>query len=384
MSRYTSVQSQRPQQRIILVEHLELKDDVSDLCFSFNSHYLAITSWDGMVNVLEFNDDYSESKLKTSWSPPSSSTSFGVGTSTGFGAKTSIGSGGGTKIACLRCVFRPSDDVLYFSTSAGEIYSWDLSAVKPETIHTEKPDDPRKGPIVCLKWNDTVNCLVALGLTTSMSNALGLGGSMITLASESSRIDLDYKPIAMDVSGKFAVVVGTNGSNVLYCYDLSKPTPQSVQKVGLGIGSSLTKQFTSVACGPVISSTATQPIVIVSNVFGQADYIESNDNHSTINLHLSLNSKTAMSSNSIIIVPGHKCAVSAGSDGNITFANLETKKTKTYQVSQMPLTRIAANPQGTILAISCGYDWSFGYEMAGREKPKIQLFIRQFNQVDYR
>ena len=380
MSRYST--TTRPQQRIITVENLVLKDDVSDLCFSYNSHYLAITSWDGAVNVLEFNDDYSESKLKTSWTAPSSK-AMGVGTSSGFGTSMNFGATSGTKVACLRCVFRPSDDILYFSTSIGEIYSWDLSTNnKAEAIHSEKPDDPRKGPIVCLKWNDTANCLVGLGLTSSMSNALGLGGSMITLASESSRIDLDYKPIALEVSGKFAVVVGTNGSNIIYCYDLSKPLTQNVQKVV--INSPLTRQFTSVACGPIISNTANHPIIIASNVFGQADYIEGGDHHDTINLHINASQKSAMSSNSIIMIPGHKCAVSAGSDGSICFVNLDTKKTKSFSVTQVPLTKIASNPQGTILAISSGYDWSLGYEMSGREKPQPQLFVRQFNPSDYR
>ncbi|KAH0794789.1 Poly(A)+ RNA export protein [Histomonas meleagridis] len=373
-SRYAHTAAKSTQQRYYTVENaFNVKDDISDLSFSYNNRYLAISSWDGSINVIEFSEDYGQAKSKFSrYMSTTTSSTYTMGT--------------GTKIACIRCLFRPIDDVLYFTTSMGEIYSLDLAPATPNPtkVYGEPANEPRRGPFVGLKWNESAQVFVALEITTAGTNAQNLGGSLFTLAQESShRIDLDYKPIALDVSDKYVIVVGTKyGENCIWCYTLDGHIKNETVKVE--IKSQLKHQFTSIACGPILANT-TRPSYIASTVFGQADYNEGTENHDIINLHINATSKASFGSNSIAFVPGHKCAVSASSDGTITFVNLETKRTKAFQISQqIPLTKLAVHPNGNVIAIASGYDWSLGYEMAGREKPPINLYIRQFNPSDYR
>ncbi|OHT07226.1 hypothetical protein TRFO_01398 [Tritrichomonas foetus] len=308
----------------------QFKDTISDLVFGNGQRYLAATSWDGIITVWEFPEDYSQATEKYRYADPQ-------------------------KNAFLRCCFNEDCSDLFFGDSQGQIFVVKLNEPNLQGKPPHKLVDSSNTPIVGLCYCVPKSQVVLLKLNKQLQI---LDTQMIT-------IELTNKPICMSISGTILYVAMLGPSIVKI--DLNTRTLQQVQ-------TSHMYQIRSISVSP------TKPDYYISgSIYGQVE-ICAGSNRTILPCHRTDQTPQIWASNSVAMHPNQPFAISAGGDGTIKMINLEKGRPGREQKmsnNSFPLTTVAISSNGEVAAIAQGYDWSRGAEKYLSDKPELQLYIRK-------
>ncbi|KAK8889836.1 hypothetical protein M9Y10_034590 [Tritrichomonas musculus] len=311
------------------------QDTISDLAFADGQRYLAATSWEGLIYVWEFNQDYSSvNQKKAEYRDPN-------------------------KNAFMRCCFNSDCNNVYFGTSLGDIMNISLNEVGPVVTPKKNYDATtnKTGPIVGLRYCSKLSTLVAL---TMDKNLLIFKDNLVV-------IQIKLTPICMDISDT-QLYIATLGP-AIWKLDLEKADQNS----------QLTQLPTSL-CYQIRSLSVSQnkpDRYIVGSIFGQVEIVDG-QNRKILPCHREENSSAIFPSNSVAMVGDAPCAISAGGNGVLKMINFEKQKgARDLKITGCPLTGVAVSPRGEAAAVAQGYDWQRGAEKYKSDPPKIALYIKK-------
>lgn len=319
------------------------QDTISDLAFAEQQRYLAATSWDGMICVWEFNNEYLSPALKKEHKDTN-------------------------KNAYLRCCFNPDCDQIFFGTSHGEIYSLAINSAKGTT--PTKFYEHKTGPIVGLKICTQKTLLVAVALDCKI---------LIFLQDTIATVQINMKPINIDISGTYLYVVALG--QAIFFIDLGSATlkdSDSAQKLLKVAQSQLQYQIKS------ISVSKNKPDrYIIGSIYGQCEIIDGSTRN-IVNCHREENHNQIFSSNCVAMVAEYPWAISGGGNGTLKMINFEKPKGgRDFPFYNIPLTAVAVSSRGEVAAVAQGYDWQCGAEIYKTEKLKVALYIKKLAQQEF-
>lgn len=317
------------------------QDSISDLAFADQQRYLAATSWDGIICVWEFNNDYLSPTLKIEYKD--------------------------TKTAYLRCCFNPQCDSVYFGTSQGDVFSYPINAPKGQkpfnAIHNPT------GPIVGLKFCIKKSILVALFLDQS--------AFIIFPDSTCIKIVINTKPINMDISDS-TLAIAALGPCI---YTLNLDDQLLISNTQSAIRTKPTQLQYQIKS---ISMSKVQPDrLIIGSIYGQVEIQDGNTSH-IIECHREANRGEVYPSNSVSMVAEMPWAVSVGGNGTLKMINFDKPKGgRDFPFNNIPLTCVAVSSKGEVAAVAQGYDWSCGAEFYKTTRFKVALYIKKLQPQEF-
>ncbi|KAG8968128.1 hypothetical protein FRC03_008481 [Tulasnella sp. 419] len=294
-------------------------DSISALSFSPQADYLAVASWDNEVRIYAIGPNgQSEGKAMYKHEGPVLDVCWSAD-----GAK--IFSGGADKAARM----------------------FDLNTQTSSQVASHD------APVKCVRW---INAQGGILITGSWDKTLKYWDTRSP--NPIAVVQLPERCYTMDVAHPL-LVVGTAERHILA---INLNNPSTIYK---SIVSPLKWQTRSVGCFPTGDGYA------VGSVEGRIaiQYIEEKD--STKNFSFKCHRKDApnpkdgtniFSVNNVIFHQGYGTFCTAGADGMINFWDKDSKtRLKSLDQAPGPISCIAFNRSGTILAYAVSYDWSKGH-----------------------
>lgn len=318
-------------------------DSISDLAFADQQRYLAATSWDGMICVWEFNNDYSSQTIKIEYKD--------------------------NKTAYLRCCFSPQCDSVFFGTSHGDVCHFPINAPKGQTPN--KIFEHSGGPIVGLKFCIKKSFLVALTLDLSVWIISFTDSNCI-------KLNIGSKPINMDISDSYLAIAALGPCIYFLNFDdpLFASNPQSTIKA---LPTQLQYQIKSISMSKVKPDR-----MIIGSIYGQVEIRDGNTNY-IAECHREAKNGNVYPSNSVAMVADNPWAISAGGNGALRMIHIEKPKGgRDFPFNNNgPLTCVAVSSKGEVAAVAQGYDWSLGAEFYKTNRIKVTLFIKKLQSQEF-
>lgn len=318
-------------------------DGITEVAWSPSADYLAVSCWDGQTRVYEIQ-----------------------AATRGTIAKTAISHEG----PAFSCAWSPDGTKLASVGSDKCIRILDLGSGGQTIVHQNAHD----APIRHCRWT-VVNGAVIL-ITGGWDRQVKYWMINGAVVNQMGMLNLPERCFAMDCAGSL-LVVGTAERHAIIV-DLSANPMQPARPP---TATPLKMQTRAVACFPDATGYA------MGSIEGRAcvQYVDPLKQTNNFAFKCHRDAATAYGINAIRFHPKYTSTfATAGSDGTVCFWDRESKqRLDSFPSSTTPISAIAFNRDGSLLAYAVSYDWSQGHEHYS-PSAKNAVMIHRLSDVEVR